>query len=85
MFESNAMCFYGLQGSSLVIKFDEGRCMDLIGIFPGVVAFGIALPFDQVLPGLATPPSLVSADLFYFIFLFSINQIRRWSGKVGSM
>jgi hypothetical protein len=70
-----------------VIKFDEGRCMDLIGIFlfPGVVTFGIALPFDQVLQGLAMPPSLVSMDLFYFIFLFSINEIRRWSGKVGSM
>jgi hypothetical protein len=32
-----------------MIKFDELGCMDLIGAFLGVVTFGVALPFDQVL------------------------------------
>jgi hypothetical protein len=48
-FRASLPSFYGCLGSSPMIKFDECRCVDLIGIFPGVVAFGIALPFDQVL------------------------------------
>jgi hypothetical protein len=41
--------FYGFLSGGLVIEFDEGQGMDLIGVFPGVVTFGIAFPFDQVL------------------------------------
>jgi hypothetical protein len=68
-----------------VIEFDERGGMDLIGIFPSVVTFGVTLPFDQVLQGLVAPPSLVHADLFHFILLFSINQIRGRSCEVGAM
>jgi hypothetical protein len=68
-----------------MIEFDEGWCMDLIGIFPGVVAFGIALPFDQILQGLAAPPSPVCADLFHFVFFFSINQVGWRLGEVRTM
>jgi hypothetical protein len=32
-----------------VIEFDEEGGVDLIGILPSVVAFGISLPFDEVL------------------------------------
>jgi hypothetical protein len=56
-----------------MIAFDEDWHMGLIGVFPSVVAFGVALPFDQVLQGLATSPSPVGTDLFHFIFVFSIN------------
>jgi hypothetical protein len=85
MFESDMSCFYGFPGISLMRVFDENWCMDLIGAFPGVVAFGVTLPFDQILQGLAMPLSPVSVDLFHLIFFFPINQIRGWSGKVGSM
>jgi hypothetical protein len=68
-----------------MIKFDEHRGMDLISVLPGVVAFRVTLPFDQVLQGSAASPSLVCTDLFYFIFFFSINQIRGRSRKVGSV
>ena len=68
-----------------MVEFDEGQCMDLIGIFLGVVAFRISFPFDEVLQGLTMPPSLVAADLFHFIFLFSINQIRGRPGEVRAM
>jgi hypothetical protein len=68
-----------------VIGFDEGWYVDLIGIFPGVVAFWVAFPFDQILQGLAMPPFLVSADLFYFIFLFSIDQVGWQLGEVRAM
>jgi len=41
--------FYLLERVPLVIKFDEVGCMDLIGVFPSIVAFGVSLPFDEVL------------------------------------
>jgi hypothetical protein len=68
-----------------MIKFDEHRSVDLIGIFPSIVTFGIALPFDQVLQGLALPPGSVGMYLFHFVFCLSINQIQWQSGEVWSM
>jgi hypothetical protein len=68
-----------------VIEFDERRGMDLIGIFPSVIALRVALPFDQVLQGLTAPPSSMCADLLHLILLFSINQIRGRSWEVGAM
>jgi len=44
-----ASSFYPLEGVSFVIEFDEIRGVDLIGIFPGIVAFGVSFPFDEVL------------------------------------
>jgi len=41
--------FYPLEGVSFVIKFDEVGRMDLIGVFPSIVAFGVSLPFDEIL------------------------------------
>jgi hypothetical protein len=68
-----------------VIKFDEIRSTDLIGVLPSVVALRIARPLDQILQGLGPPPGPMGTDLFYFIFLFPVNQIRRRSGKVGAV
>ena len=68
-----------------MIAFDERRGMDLIGVFPGVVAFRVTFPFDQVLQGFAASLSPLCVDLFYFIFFFSINQIRGRSREVGSV
>jgi hypothetical protein len=59
--------------------------MDLIGVLPGVIAFGVALPFDQILQGPAPPPGPMGAYLFDFVLSFAINQIWQGSGKVGAM
>jgi len=79
------LSFYLLERIVLMIKFDEVRHMDLIGIFPSVIAFEISLPFDEVLEH--PRPSMTSVALYqlHFVFRFSINQIRRWSGEVGAM
>jgi hypothetical protein len=74
-----------MSGQRLVVKFDELGRMDLIGIFPSVVTFGVALPFDQVLQGLGPPPGPMGTYLFHFVLLFSINQIRWRSGKVRAV
>jgi hypothetical protein len=77
--------FHGLPGIHLVIQFDECWCMDLIGVFPSVVAFRVTFPFDQILQGLALPPGLVGMYLLHFVLFFSINQIRWWLGEVGAV
>jgi hypothetical protein len=59
--------------------------MDLIGVFPSVVAFRVACPLDQVLQGFGPPPGPVGTDLFHFVFFFPINQIRWWSGEVWAV
>jgi len=41
--------FYLLERVAFVIKFDEVGRMGLIGVFPGIVAFGVSFPFDKVL------------------------------------
>jgi hypothetical protein len=69
----------------LMVEFDELGCMDLIGVFPSIVAFGVTLPFDQILQGLEPPPGPMGTYLLHFIFLFPINQIRWRSGKVGAV
>jgi hypothetical protein len=77
--------FYGSPDGSLVIKFDETQGMNLIGLFPSVIAFRIAFPFDQILQGLLLPPGPVGMYLLHFIFCLSINQIWWWPGEVRPM
>jgi hypothetical protein len=77
--------FCSCLSSVLVIEFDEIWCMDLIGIFPSVVAFGVPLPFDQILQGLVLPPGPMGTYLFHFVLRFSINQIWWWSGKIRAV
>ena len=49
IFDEESSPFYLLEGVVFVIKFDEVWGMCLIGVFPGIVAFGVSLPFDQIL------------------------------------
>jgi hypothetical protein len=32
-----------------MIEFDEVGSMNLVSAFPGIVTFGVSLPFDQIL------------------------------------
>jgi hypothetical protein len=68
-----------------MIEFDELGRMDLIGVLPGVVAFGVTYPFDQILQGFGPPPGPMGSDLFHLVFFFSINQIQWWSGEVWAV
>ena len=65
-----------------MIEFDKYGGMNLIGVFPGVVTFRVSFPFDEILKGFAPPPGPMGMYLLHFVFFFSINQIRWWSGKV---
>jgi hypothetical protein len=56
-----------------MITFDKVGRMNLIGIFPSVVTFRVAFPFDQILQGLLAPVFPMSTDLFHFVLFFSID------------
>ena len=49
IFDEKSSSFYPLEGVVFVIEFDEVWGMRLIGVFPGIVAFGVSLPFEQIL------------------------------------
>ncbi len=68
-----------------VIGFNEFWGMDLVSWFPGIVCFGVALPFDQVLEGLRPPRMSVINDLLDLVFLFSLDEIWGWSRIVRSV
>ena len=68
-----------------MIMLDEIRGMDLISWFPGVVALGVSLPFDQILELSRASELSVCDNSFDFIFFFSIDEVRRWSGEVWTV
>jgi len=45
-----------------MIEFDEVGGMDLIGVFPSIVAFGVSFPFDEVLEHPRLSMTLVALD-----------------------
>jgi hypothetical protein len=47
--DEESSSFYPLEGVISVIEFDQVWGMCLIGVFPSIVAFGVSLPFDQIL------------------------------------
>ena len=72
-------------GSCGLIMLYEIRGMDLVSWFPCIVAFGIPLPFDQVLKSFCPSELSVCDDSFDFVFFFSIDKVRRWLGEVWAM
>ena len=56
-----------------MIKFDEVRSMHLVSWFPGVVAFRVSFPFDQILESSTPTMTSVVNDTLHFIFFFTID------------
>ncbi len=65
--------------------FYKLRGMDLISWFPCVVTFRVSLPFDEILKLFRSSELLVCDNSFHFVFIFSIDEVRRWPGKVWAM
>ena len=59
-----------------------GSMLEVARGLPGVVLDTIASPADQILQD-PTKPSAVP-DLFYLVFLFSVNELRRWRSDRAS-
>ena len=72
-------------GSCGLIMFDKFRGVNLVSWFPCVVAFGVSFPFDEILKSFRSSELSVCDDSFNFVFLFSVNKVRRWLGKVWTV
>src|SRR6266436_8992909 len=72
-------------GSCGLIMLYEIRGMDLVSWFPSVITLGISLPFDQVLESFRASEVSVCDNPFDFVFLFSVNEVRRWPGEVWTV
>ena len=68
-----------------MIMLDKFRGMDLVSWFPSVVTLGIPLPFNEILQLFQPSELSVCDDPFYFVFLFSVDEVRRWSGEVWAV
>ncbi|SRR6266446_8033203 len=73
------MSFCGL------IMLDKVRGVDVVSWLPCVVAFGVSLPFDEILELLQSSKLSVCNDLFDFVLVFSVNEVRGWLGKVWAV
>ncbi len=72
-------------GCCCLIMLDKFRGMDLVSWFPCVVTFGVSLPFDEILKSFRSPELSVCNYSFDFVFLFSIDKVRRGSGEVWTV
>ena len=68
-----------------MIKFDKLQSMHLVSLFLCVVTFRVSFPLDQILESSGPTMMSVVDDMLHFVLLFSVNQIRWWSGEVRSM
>ncbi len=68
-----------------LIMLDKFRGMDLISRFPCIVTFRVPLPFDEILKPFRSSELSVCDDSLDFVFLFSINEVRRWLGEVWAV
>ena len=59
--------------------------MQVVPVDPLIFRFRVPFPFDQVLHLAPSSKSVRLEDLFDFVFFFSIDKVRRWSGKVRSV
>ncbi len=71
--------------SCRLVMLDEFRGMDLISWLPCVVAFGVSLPFDEILKLFCSSKLLVCDDSFDFVFGLSVNEVRGWLGEVWAV
>jgi hypothetical protein len=68
-----------------MIGLEEIRGMNLCDWFPGVVAFWVPFPLDEVLQSSRPSVASVADDALNFKLFFTINQIQRWAREVWSV
>ena len=57
----------------------------LVSWFPSVIAFRIALPFEEILELFSPSMTSVAPYLLHFVFRLSRDKVRWWSGVIGSV
>src|SRR5258708_34663120 len=74
-----------LKGVALMILFEKVWSVNILGWFPGVVAFGVSLPLHIVLEGSRPPLTLVVDQVFDLVFFSTLDQIRGRFRKIEAM
>src|SRR5258708_36745869 len=74
-----------LEGIALVILFEKVWSVNILGWFPGVVTFGVSLPLHKVLERSGPSMTSVVDQMFDFVFVFSLDQVRWGFGEVRAM
>ena len=76
---------YMLQRVTLMIFLEQLRGLDVFDGFPGVVAFGVPFPLDQVLE--LSPPAVTAmvSNRLDFVLLSIIDKVRWGSREVLSV
>jgi len=77
--------FYAFERKTTLISRNKVWGVDLVRGFPHVVAIGISFPFDQVLEGPGSSMTSVADNALHYIFGFSFDKVRWWSGKVRTV
>src|SRR5216684_1928720 len=74
-----------LKGVALVVLFEKVWSVNILGWFPGVVAFGVSLPLHIVLERSRFPMTSVVDQVFDFVFFGILDQIRWRFQKIGAV
>src|SRR5258708_3536954 len=74
-----------LKRVALVVLFEKVWGVNILGWFPGVVAFGVSLPLHIVLEHLRSPMTLVIDQVFDLVLFSALDQIRWRFRKIGAM
>jgi hypothetical protein len=67
-----------------VIGFHQVRRVDLFDGLPGVVAFGVSFPFDEVLEPPRSAMTSVAQYSLHLVLFFSADKVRWGTGEVRS-
>ena len=76
---------YAKVGRPLFVLFDQIWGVDGVGRFPGIVTLRISFPPDQELESFVSPKIAMCLDGLHFIFFFSADKVRWWSGEVRAV
>jgi hypothetical protein len=68
-----------------VVGLQQIGCMNVIGWFPCVIAFGVSLPFDKILQGATAPEVVVIPNGLHLVLHFSFYKVQWWLGEVWAM
>jgi hypothetical protein len=73
---------YNLRQASLVVLFQQFRCIVQGGGFPRIVCLWVSFPFEEILELFVSPKVAVASDGFHLVLRFAFDEIWRWSRKV---
>ena len=68
-----------------MVPFEKVWSVNVLGWFPGIVAFGVPFPLHEVLERSRFPMTSVVDQVFDFVFFGALDQVRRRFRKIGAV